>query len=291
MIQSRTLILLICLSVLSAFFFSFSNGPPAGSTGAPDEGTCADSGCHTGFTQNSGPGSLTLTGPTQYAPGDTFDFTINLSQTGQKRWGFELTALNSSNQSAGTILVTTPSRTKLLSAIGRQYLEHTSIGTNNGTIDASPGWNFQWVAPTIGAGQVTFYVAGNAANGNGLNQGDFIYTTSKPINEVTTSVTDDNNDLPENFGLVQNFPNPFNPSTTIQFTLDNRNIGDVDLVIFNSLGRKVRTLSDQQFLRAGQYNEQWDGTNDAGKRVSSGTYYYRLSTPRSNEIKSMSLIQ
>jgi len=79
--------------------------------------------------------------------------------------------------------------------------------------------------------------------------------------------------LPTTYQLDQNFPNPFNPSTTIYYQLpaDSR----VSLKIYDILGRQVNTLvSDQQV--AGYYTIQWDATNSGGLKVSSGVYIYRI---------------
>lgn len=79
---------------------------------------------------------------------------------------------------------------------------------------------------------------------------------------------------PDGFALAQNQPNPFNPSTEIAFTLAAP--GDVRLEIFNSLGRRVRTLVEGQ-RAAGAHTITWDGRDENGRTVPSGTYLYRLS--------------
>jgi hypothetical protein len=79
--------------------------------------------------------------------------------------------------------------------------------------------------------------------------------------------------LPVRFELSQNWPNPFNPVTTIRYALDEP--GRVEIEIFNVLGRKVRTLVDE-VVPAGAYIATWDGTDAAGKPVSTGVYLYRL---------------
>ncbi|RMH89545.1 MAG: T9SS C-terminal target domain-containing protein, partial [Calditrichaeota bacterium] len=80
--------------------------------------------------------------------------------------------------------------------------------------------------------------------------------------------------VPERFFLSQNFPNPFNPTTTIPFGLPEE--ARVSLEIFNLLGQKVRTLLSRERLAAGYHRVVWDGLSDAGQRVASGIYFYRL---------------
>jgi hypothetical protein len=87
-----------------------------------------------------------------------------------------------------------------------------------------------------------------------------------------TSVAD-RKEVPAEFSLSQNFPNPFNPSTTIHYQLLMNS--DVRLTIYNMLGQRVKTLL-QARQPAGSYAVQWNGTNDAGAPVASGVYFYRL---------------
>lgn len=81
------------------------------------------------------------------------------------------------------------------------------------------------------------------------------------------------NGLPLTFDLKPNYPNPFNPSTTLRYQL--AAAGQVDLEIFNSLGQRVRRLVGEH-AKAGFYEAQWDGRDDNGKGVASGVYIYRL---------------
>ena len=84
--------------------------------------------------------------------------------------------------------------------------------------------------------------------------------------------------VPIEFSLHQNYPNPFNPNTTIQYEIPEKS--QVEVLIFNELGQKVRTLFSQ-VQEAGIYETIWDGTNDARESVSSGIYFYRI-TAQSN---------
>lgn len=79
--------------------------------------------------------------------------------------------------------------------------------------------------------------------------------------------------VPAHFALYQNFPNPFNPETTIRFDL--QNTSQVRLQVYDILGRHVRTLIDES-VSAGGHRINWDGRDDSGHAVASGTYIYRL---------------
>lgn len=73
--------------------------------------------------------------------------------------------------------------------------------------------------------------------------------------------------------IIQNHPNPFNPSTSIFFSIpDNSNI---ELLIYNLKGQKVKTLIEEQMPK-GSHSIIWEGDNESGKNVSSGIYYYKL---------------
>jgi hypothetical protein len=82
--------------------------------------------------------------------------------------------------------------------------------------------------------------------------------------------------LPDGFELTQNYPNPFNPDTRIRFTLPVD--GQLTLRIYNAAGQRVRSLADG-IHRGGFYEVAWDGTDDAGRNLASGTYLYRLEMP------------
>ena len=114
---------------------------------------------------------------------------------------------------------------------------------------------------------------------------------------VSTGFYDDNplSQLPESFELNQNFPNPFNPSTTISYTIRSRgSIGKepyrTQLDIFNVLGRKVKTLVDK-VQSPGTYTIEWRGETDSGSRVASGIYFYRLILGPEIQTKKMMLLK
>lgn len=82
---------------------------------------------------------------------------------------------------------------------------------------------------------------------------------------------------PDEFKLYQNYPNPFNNQTTIKYDIPSLmvNMADVDIYIYNTLGKLVRTLEEGD-KSVGQYTTVWDGRNDDGEKVSSGVYFYQL---------------
>lgn len=95
-------------------------------------------------------------------------------------------------------------------------------------------------------------------------------------------------ELPATYELLQNYPNPFNPTTNIKFRMSD--IGNVELKIYDISGRLVKTLLNEN-RAGGQYNVQWDGTNQFGNRVGSGIYFYKLTTSHFQQVKKMMLIK
>ena len=89
----------------------------------------------------------------------------------------------------------------------------------------------------------------------------------------TTAINEPGQPIPLAFDLKPNYPNPFNPNTTIEYTIADK--GKYELAIYNVLGQKVRTLVNATLL-PGKYRVTWDGLSDAGQRVSSGIYFYTL---------------
>ena len=92
----------------------------------------------------------------------------------------------------------------------------------------------------------------------------------------------------EEFSLSNNYPNPFNPITSITYSTPVK--GSVKLTVYNTLGQAVNTLVDE-VVAAGKYSVTWDGTNDSGRQMASGVYFYTLETESFYQTKKMMLIK
>jgi hypothetical protein len=99
---------------------------------------------------------------------------------------------------------------------------------------------------------------------------------------------DDPEPIPLAAYIDQNWPNPFNPSTTIAFGL--KRAGHTSLRIYDTAGRLVRVLVDEE-RPAGNYTEQWNGLDDRGSMVASGVYFYRLAAGSFLETRKMVLLR
>jgi len=94
--------------------------------------------------------------------------------------------------------------------------------------------------------------------------------------------------LPTVYALSQNYPNPFNPTTTIDYSIPKS--GNVEMVIYNASGQKVRSLVTGA-QDAGFYKVVWDGRNDMGESVASGVYLYKLVSGSFSKTAKMNLIK
>ena len=93
--------------------------------------------------------------------------------------------------------------------------------------------------------------------------------------------------------LIGNYPNPLNPTTTIEFSLSfgaGRDEGHVSIDIFNIKGQKVKTLVNDIY-KAGTHKVVWNGDDNHGRNVSSGIYLYRMDTEKYTSTKKMILMK
>ena len=95
--------------------------------------------------------------------------------------------------------------------------------------------------------------------------------------------------LPTGFELHENYPNPFNPSTTIGYTIPSET--SVTVRVYDITGRVVRTLVHGQSHAPGVYEVTWDGTGDGGHTLASGTYFYSLEYLGRRDVKAMILLK
>lgn len=202
-VLSTALVLFVCFGLWGKRVLAFSSGPPPGYTDAPGESNCTA--CHTSFPLNSGKGSVTINGlPIGYTPGQEVTLSVTTNQPDGFLYGFQLTAIDSTGAQAGTLVATDAVNTKLtmgmINGHTRQYIEHTRDGAFPTEFDKKT-WTFKWVAPANPVGAVTFYAAGNGANGNAESTGDYIYTTSASVNSQSC-IQDQSNGNILNVNLV-----------------------------------------------------------------------------------------
>lgn len=154
----------------------------------------------------------------------------------------------------------------------------TDGGPNSGMVIFGFGRVLEWMAdslvPRMYGADRTFTMGLGEDN---LTAAADIAAVTEPmvvtVGTPTGGATAVGDELPRAAVLHRNQPNPFNPSTTISFTLSER--GPVTLAVFDLAGRRVRTLVDGA-LEPGRHAAVWDGRDDRGLAAPSGTYLYRL---------------
>ena len=125
-----------------------------------------------------------------------------------------------------------------------------------------------------------------------LAPGEFkLYTSLKlPLPEpgLLSEIEKIDNITPTDFSLEQNYPNPFNPNTVIQYSIINPT--QVSLRIYDVLGGEVKTLVNQEQI-GGVYEVNWNGNDEAGNKVSTGVYFYKLDAGEYSSTKKMVLLK
>jgi len=101
---------------------------------------------------------------------------------------------------------------------------------------------------------------------------DFVIVTGSP--SFTRVAVEAYDVVPAEYQLAQNFPNPFNAVTTLRFSLPEESA--VSIIIYDLLGQKIATLADRAYYSAGNHTLIWDGTDELGKMMSTGVYFYRM---------------
>ncbi len=115
------------------------------------------------------------------------------------------------------------------------------------------------------------------------------YNSIQSLYDFTTDIEDYKKvEAPKNFALAQNFPNPFNNQTNIEFQLAAES--SIKLEIFNILGQKVKILFNGE-KSPGYYTTSWNGINDSGVSVNSGIYFIKFSSEKFSEIKKITLLK
>ena len=178
-------------TALPVLLLAYLSGLDAGVAGVPEEDTCTD--CHNG---PSGSGSVTVTfpGAHTYTPGAKQHLVVNIADSAQKRWGFQLTArqAKSTSTQAGTFTPGADGYTQLVctqtdfrsqafgnscttNGMALQYIEHTQSGSRLGMAGAAT-FEFDWTPPATDVGNLVIYIAALAANGDNTSRGDHTYT-------------------------------------------------------------------------------------------------------------------
>ncbi|MCD4818027.1 MAG: T9SS type A sorting domain-containing protein [Candidatus Cloacimonetes bacterium] len=126
---------------------------------------------------------------------------------------------------------------------------------------------------------------------NASSQNDFLTSLYLSSGTISNTYTQDNQIIKPKLIDLYNYPNPFNPTTTISFSFTTGNTEDTELVIYNLKGQKVKTFPNLQINKSPKQQIIWNGTDESGNAVSSGIYFYKLANPEFNLIKKMILLK
>ena len=210
---------------------------------------------------------------------DTVLMTLGCFPPGQnaKLSGTVLPPTGSTPLAGALVSVTSPSGTKHGSAFttgaGAFYIGSLSADTTYRVVVTREG-----------------YTDSAVVEGLQLSAGEELFNQVYRLGESVTGIDEPGTEesLPDAFSLSDNYPNPFNPSTTIEYSVPSRS--QVRLSIFNVVGQKIRTLVDAPRV-AGTYSISWDGKTDAGTTSATGVYFYRLEVDHRAEAKKMLLLK
>jgi len=210
-----------------------SGGSQGAYTGSPGDGGNTCTNCHTG-TATPQDGWITTNIPVDgYIPGETYTITATGTHSEVDKFGFEVTAEDNLDAKTGTFVITNADENQL--ANNDQSVTHKAAGTTpNGDMRT---WTFDWIAPAMGTGDVTFYGAFNAANGTGSTSGDVIYTSNTTVMEHTVGL----NEIAGNDFEVSLNPNPFTDYIKVSVKDNEKQISSIQL--FNQSGSLVKSVT------------------------------------------------
>lgn len=251
----------------------------------PQAGDCGTPGCHGGgvttfdttkFDLQMGLTQATMTsvynGVTTYVPGTTYYMSITATGT-SARYGFEITAQYDSTD-AGTLVdtftllsgTTTTSRNLTQKGVTTNYVNN-SIYVGHKNASTVNSWTFQWTAPTVYNGPITFYYAGIYANGNNTNDaGDKVYNATKTITPAATNVG--MNEIYNKLSNLSTYPTLMNDHITVAFAL--REASAVNISLVSLQGQTVKTFSSEAEV-AGSFRHSYD-VND----LAAGLYLMKV---------------
>ncbi len=268
------LTVIVCAGLLAILgFYGFTtkfqrvgasaSGPTPSHTSAPGESNCTE--CHITFPVNSGTGNILITGiPKNYKPNQQFPVTVTVNQAQAVTFGFQLTAVDSQGRKAGTFSLPPqqPQELQIVQGIvndqPRDYVEHNVNGVIPTQFDTK-SWTFTFTAPARRVGKIGFYTAGNAANSDGVPDGDYIYTTSKATLSGT-AISNFDGDGASDLAV-------YRPSTGVWYSLNSSNSGS----------QAVQFGISEDKIVPGDYDG--DGKNDLVVwRPSTGVWYFLRSS-------------
>ncbi len=280
--MKKTLILILIVASSATMSFVTKNDGLEGRTGSPGETTCATGGCHTGNPVNDPSGSIVINAATmtgwQYQPGVTYPIEVTITRSSNQKFGFGFEALQSTGANGGTLVITNGTETQLKNALVSGNSRTNVVHRNNaGLGGGSKTFAFNWTAPVSPSGNITFYAAGNAANGLNNTSGDFIYTTSQVITPASGVSVEEipalseviilNNPVSESLEIMFENAEPLSLTFTI-YSLNGSEMAKYSDVIFASGNNKFKTELNDHISSGIYFLNITDGTRSVTKKLS-----------------------
>ena len=224
--------------------------------------------------------SVWIAGPETLAAGTQAIYTINVAKDSNIAAGFDVAAFY------GDLGVYDSVETQLMridpnNPIDSLELTHTVPRLAGGRDTIS--WSFWYRAPQTFGIIDTIYADGNSIDTSLDPSGDYWNFGPNFLVHVVSPTDVREQQAVQSFHLMQNCPNPFNPSTTISFSIPRQTF--TTLTIYNTLGQEIATLVSDD-LRPGSYSTEWNASN-----VASGIYYYRLLVGELSQTKKLLLLR
>lgn len=253
---SVSIIVVLLFIISSSNIFSYPNGYSGGTLKTTTNGC---SSCHSKNTTIQG----AITGPDTVVAGQTYTFTLTLTTTGGSgKYGVDIAAQN------GTLAIISGQGLKVL---GSELVQSSAI-----TWVSPKVITFSYTAPSV-AGKDTLYATVDRGHSGAWNWAP----NKKIVVKLATGII--SNEIPVKFTLSQNFPNPFNPTTTISFDIPKSEF--VNLSVYDLSGKKVDELVNSN-LQAGKYSTLWNAS-----KLSSGVYFYKIQAGEFTEVKKLTMIK
>ncbi len=176
--------------------------------------------------------------------------------------------------------------TNLTGPIFAGFLEDDEYPTGLAISNASTPLNYTYIRglrdDTLWYSMSRLDVEGTSLSGwNAMVRAEFVYYLATGAEQIIDQ-------MPVTNLLKQNYPNPFNPSTNIEYSVSEN--GNVKIVIYDILGRNVKTLVDE-IQTKGVHRIMWDGSDNHGRKVAAGVYLYHMAADHYSAVKKLNLIK
>lgn len=246
-------------------------GAEAGHTGSPGDSLKNCTKCHGGDAINVDGWVLSNIPNEGYLPGNRYTIKAINFESGATRFGFQASPQDLKGNLLGKIIVTDSITTQLTG--GDKYITYTANGIES---QDSMVWNFDWIAPAAGTGDVTFY-AGFNSNFNNHKDNDKTFLSQLTVKEKISSSVSDLSEIISEFKI---FPNPTSDFVSVNLDLKEKTRVAIDISDLSC--KQVSSLVDEDL--SGNYSKQFSIS-----QLANGTYLVRLKIGNQSTFKKLTI--